>query len=223
MKLNAAISTAPLLSVIQEAKAMDEERANGHMGSRLHGMPIILKARFRKTMRDLMVTDSFRIETTSNSFALKGLKAAKDATTAIHQRPVGDIEIVGTQSSGAAFDSSEPIAESVEDCADVMELLLLEKNFRSHPKAFWNGINVAYLNYDFWQFPETVCEKTLAFDREHLGAHHAGGPKLLTVGRHWQWIQLYIEPRSFGALVTFDALLMPIPNITATYKTVEQA
>lgn len=43
MKLNAMISTAPLERVLEEARALDQERREKGPRSRLHGIPIILK------------------------------------------------------------------------------------------------------------------------------------------------------------------------------------
>jgi amidase len=74
----------------------------------------------------------------------------------------------GTQSGGAAFDSAGPIAKSVEDCADVMNVLLPGRDFGSHLTKSWNGIRIAYLDYKTWQFPDSVCEKTPAFDTQHV-------------------------------------------------------
>ncbi|KAH7136972.1 amidase signature domain-containing protein [Dactylonectria estremocensis] len=260
MKLNAFISTASLLSVIQEAKAMDEKRAKGHTRSRLHGIPIVLNG--------LIVTGSFGMEITSGSFALESLKAAQDATIAALLRRAGHVEwgnskgiavtsgssatqspyvqegvtqriyssrsspgsavatatsfaplcidtkadgsfmqpairaalygIKGTvvisdmankQSGRAEFDSADPMTKSVEDCAD-------------------NGIRVTSLNYDIWQSSEALCEKTAAFDDEHM-----------KTGNGYSYARI----KCFEALVTFGAPLMTVPNITATYEAVGQS
>jgi amidase len=45
LALNAIISTAPLDSLLDEATALDAERAKTGPRSRLHGIPIILKVR----------------------------------------------------------------------------------------------------------------------------------------------------------------------------------
>lgn len=81
---------------------------------------------------------------------------------------VGDVNMVGTQSGGAAFDSAGPLAKSVEDCADVMDILLPGRDFHKYLTKSWSGIKIAYLNYDDWQFPDSVCEKTPAFDEQHV-------------------------------------------------------
>lgn len=81
---------------------------------------------------------------------------------------VGDVNMVATQSGGAAFDSAGPLAKSVEDCADVLETLLPGRDFRSHLKKSWDGVSIAYLNYEEWQFPDAVCDKTPAFDEQHV-------------------------------------------------------
>ncbi|KPM44909.1 hypothetical protein AK830_g1647 [Neonectria ditissima] len=119
---------------------------------------------------------------------------------------VGDVDMFGTQSGGAAFDSAGPIAKTPEDCADVMEVLLPGRDFRSHLKRSWKGIGIAYLNYDIWQFPDTVCEKTPAFDEPHKSAMEEAMKKA----------------EGLGAKVTFNAPLMTIANIAKSYKTVEQ-
>ncbi|CRL23447.1 Amidase [Penicillium camemberti] len=80
---------------------------------------------------------------------------------------VGDVIMKGTQSGGAAFDSAGPIGKSAEDRADVMDILLPGRDFSSHLTKSWNGIRIAYLDYKTWQFPESVCEKTRAFDTQH--------------------------------------------------------
>jgi len=81
---------------------------------------------------------------------------------------VGDVNMVGTQSGGAAFDSAGPLTKSVEDCADVMDILLPGRDFNSYLKRSWNGIGVAYLNYETWQFSEESCTRSKIFDEEHV-------------------------------------------------------
>ncbi|KAI1130215.1 amidase signature domain-containing protein [Nemania abortiva] len=119
---------------------------------------------------------------------------------------VGDVDMVGTQSGGAAFDSAGPLAKSVEDCADVMDILLPGRDFHTYLKKSWQGIKIAYLNYDAWQFPDSVCEKTPAFDEEHKMAMDEAMKKA----------------ESLGAKVTLNAQLMSISNITQSYNTVTQ-
>ncbi len=43
LKLNAVISIPSLKKLLQVATQLDEERANGHVRSALHGIPILLK------------------------------------------------------------------------------------------------------------------------------------------------------------------------------------
>lgn len=81
---------------------------------------------------------------------------------------VGDVNMKGTMSRGAGFDSAGPLAKSVEDCADVMDILLPGKNFRSHLIKSWDGLRIAYLEYKYWQFEDWICKATLAFDEEHV-------------------------------------------------------
>ncbi|KAI0105341.1 amidase signature domain-containing protein [Nemania sp. FL0031] len=119
---------------------------------------------------------------------------------------VGDVNMVGTQSGGAAFDSAGPLAKSVEDCADVMEILLPGRDFRNHLNGSWEGIKIAYLSYDAWQFPDSVCEKTPAFDKQHKLAMDEAMKKA----------------ESLGAQVMFNADLMSVGDITKTYNTVTQ-
>lgn len=81
---------------------------------------------------------------------------------------VGDVIMKGTQPGGAAFDSAGPIGKSAEDCADVMDILLPGRDFGSHLTKSWNGIRISCLDYETWQFPDSVCEKTPAFDTQHV-------------------------------------------------------
>jgi amidase len=64
---------------------------------------------------------------------------------------VGDIYMADTMSGGAAFDSAGPIAKNVEDCANVMDVLLPGRESRSHLTRSWDGIHVAYLDYKTWR------------------------------------------------------------------------
>lgn len=80
---------------------------------------------------------------------------------------VGDVNMKGTMSGGAGFDSAGPLAKSVKDCASVMEILLPGRNFRSHLTKSWEGISIAYLDYKTWQFMDWICDPISSFDREH--------------------------------------------------------
>ncbi|KAJ5401094.1 hypothetical protein N7465_011583 [Penicillium sp. CMV-2018d] len=117
---------------------------------------------------------------------------------------VGDVIMKGTQSGGAAFDSAGPIGKSAEDCADAMDILLPGRDFCSHLTRSWNGIRIAYLDYKTWQFPDSVCEKTPAFDTQH----------------ELEMLEALKKVESLGAQVTYDASLMSLPEITEKYKTV---
>ena len=44
MKLNAVIATAPERDVVQQAKHLDQERAQGKVRGPMHGIPVIIKA-----------------------------------------------------------------------------------------------------------------------------------------------------------------------------------
>ncbi|KAL2673845.1 hypothetical protein Neosp_012289 [[Neocosmospora] mangrovei] len=294
MKLNAMISTASLDRVFEEARALDQERREKGLRSRLHGIPIILK--------DLITTPSFGMGTTSGSFALKGLNASKDAPIATtlrnagcivigkanlsewgnakgfgvtsgwspvggqtqspyvkggvdpserwlgHSTPagsssgcsvataagfapitigteadgsivqpairaalysmkgtVGAINMVGTQSGGAAWDSAGPLAKSVEDCADVMDILLPNHNFHSSLTGSWKRIRIALLNYEDWQFGDEICHKNPIFDGEHK--------------RDISHAMKTIEDLS--GKVVHDAPLMKLGDIVKMYKTAE--
>ncbi|KAJ5157295.1 uncharacterized protein N7482_008395 [Penicillium canariense] len=117
---------------------------------------------------------------------------------------VGDVIMKGTQSGGAAFDSAGPIAKSTEDCADVMDILLPGWDFGSHLAKSWNGIRIAYLDYKTCQFPDSVCEKTPAFDTQH----------------EQEMLEALKKVESLGAQVTYNAPLLSLPGITDKYKTV---
>ncbi|KID81032.1 Amidase signature domain protein [Metarhizium guizhouense ARSEF 977] len=73
----------------------------------------------------------------------------------------------GTMSGGMGFDSAGPLAKSVQDCADVMNVLLPGRDFRSHLTNLWEGIRIAYLDYKAWQFADWICDQGRAFDDEH--------------------------------------------------------
>lgn len=81
---------------------------------------------------------------------------------------VGTIDMKGTMSGGMGFDSAGLLAKSVQDCADVMNVLLSGRNFRSHLTKSWDGIGIAYLDYKAWQFADRICDQTRAFDDEHV-------------------------------------------------------
>lgn len=81
---------------------------------------------------------------------------------------VGATNMKGTMSGGMGFDSAGPLAKSVEDCADVMNVLLPGRNFHSHLTKSWEGIRIAYLDYKTWQFADWICDQTRAFDEEHV-------------------------------------------------------
>ncbi|CAI7583458.1 unnamed protein product [Penicillium palitans] len=318
--LNALISTASADRVLEEARMLDTERAQKGPGSKLRGIPIILKrhSNFDSShdacliciTRDLICIPNFGLEIPAGSLALKGLNATEDAPIATllreagcivigksnlsewgnskgfgvtsgwpavggqsraetdfeltqspymkggvdpedtwmgHSTPagsssgsavataagfapltigseadgsivqpairagayslkgtVGDVIMKGTQSGGAAFDSAGPIGKSAEDCADVMDILLPGGDFSSHLTKSWNGIRIAYLDYKTWQFPESVCEKTRAFDTQH----------------ELEMLEALKKVESLGAQVTYHASLMSLPEITEKYKTV---
>lgn len=131
--------------------------------------------------------------------------------------------MVGTQSGGAAFDSAGPLAKSVEDCADVMEILLPGRDFQSHLRRSWQGIKIAYLNYDEWQFPDSVCDKTPEFDVAHVSRDTSSYESDVYTFQKSAMNEAMKKVETLGAKVTFDAPLMSMDSITKTYNTVTQA
>ncbi|KAH6976344.1 amidase signature domain-containing protein [Ilyonectria sp. MPI-CAGE-AT-0026] len=128
MKLHAMIATASRRMVLAEARALDQEgeswvRERGSMESPLSSRSddLICSPSFGTEADGLVVQPAIRA-------ALYGMKGT-----------VGAVNMFGTQSGGAAWDSAGPMAKSVEDCADVME----------------------------WQFDDEECIKTPVFDQEH--------------------------------------------------------
>lgn len=73
---------------------------------------------------------------------------------------VGAVNTFDTQSGGAGWDSAGPLAKSVEDCANVMEVLLPGRDFHSSLGSSWQGIRIALLNYEQWQLDDEECIKT---------------------------------------------------------------
>ncbi|KAF4436967.1 hypothetical protein F53441_13149 [Fusarium austroafricanum] len=116
---------------------------------------------------------------------------------------VGDINMKGTMSGGAGFDSAGPIAKSVEDCAHVLDVLLPGRDFRSHLTKSWKGIKVAYLDYKKWQFEDWICDPTPAFDTEHEQAMLGAMKKL----------------ENAGASVSYNAPLLMPQAVVEKYKT----
>ncbi|KAH8679299.1 amidase signature domain-containing protein [Ilyonectria robusta] len=154
MKLHAMIATAPKHMVLAEARALDQEGRELGPSTRLHGIPIILK--------DLICSPSFGTEA-------DGLIVQPAIRAALYgmKGTVGAVNMFGTQSGGAAWDSAGPMAKSVEDCADVREVLLPGRDFHSCLGRSWKGIRIALLNYEQWQFDDEECIKTPVFDQEH--------------------------------------------------------
>ncbi|KAK3191051.1 hypothetical protein K4F52_003001 [Lecanicillium sp. MT-2017a] len=108
---------------------------------------------------------------------------------------VGDINMKGTMSGGAGFDSAGPIAKSVQDCADVLDIFLPGRDFRSHLAKSWDGTKIAYLDYKTWQFADWVCDPEPAFDKEHEAA----------------MLEAMALLKARGAKVTYNAPL-PLPD-----------
>ncbi|KAI0199461.1 amidase signature domain-containing protein [Astrocystis sublimbata] len=117
---------------------------------------------------------------------------------------VGGINMKGTMSGGAGFDSAGPVAKNVEDCADVMDILLPGRDFRSHLTKSWEGIHIAYLDYRTWQFEDWICDRLPEFDNEHEEA----------------MISAFKTVEKVGAKVTYDAPLLLRKEIMERYNTV---
>lgn len=81
---------------------------------------------------------------------------------------VGAIDMKGSLSGGMGFDSAGPLAKSVQDCADVMNVLLSGRDFRSLLTKSWEGIRIAYLDYKTWQFADRICDQARAFEDKHV-------------------------------------------------------
>lgn len=89
--LKAVICTVPKALLLKKAKELDEERANGTIRSRLHGVPILVKVYWSNfeydcTLRDLMWSKDniathpdMGMDTTAGSFALAGSRPKKSA------------------------------------------------------------------------------------------------------------------------------------------------
>ncbi|KAI1505674.1 amidase signature domain-containing protein [Biscogniauxia marginata] len=118
---------------------------------------------------------------------------------------VGDINMKGTMSGGAGFDSAGPIAKSVDDIADVMDILLPGRYFRSYLTKSWQGLRIAYLDYKTWQFADWICDPTPAFDEEHEAA----------------MINAMKRAEMLGAQVVFNAPLLLPSKIIEKYGTVQ--
>ncbi|KAJ4263557.1 hypothetical protein NW762_006376 [Fusarium torreyae] len=116
---------------------------------------------------------------------------------------VGDINMKGTMSGGAGFDSAGPIAKSVQDCANILDVLLPGRDFGSHLTKSWHGIKVAYLDYKKWQFEDWICDHTPAFDSEHENAMLDAMKKL----------------EAAGASVSYNAPLLMPEAVIEKYET----
>lgn len=86
--LKAVIAAAPRASLMQKAKALDEERSSGTIRSQLHGLPILVKVRDAQQLGVQGLTRSqdntathpdLGMDTTAGSFALAGSRPKKSA------------------------------------------------------------------------------------------------------------------------------------------------
>ncbi|KAK4197711.1 amidase signature domain-containing protein [Triangularia verruculosa] len=126
---------------------------------------------------------------------------------------VGDVNMKGSMSGGAGFDSAGPLAKSVEDCADVMEVLLPGRDFRSHLTKSWSGLHIAYLDYKTSQFADWICKATPEFDDEHERAMINAMKKIDNLGGKVSYNAPLLMPDAImekygtakiGALLTHD-------------------
>jgi len=72
MGLRAITSTAPLDIALARAAALDAERADGRVRSRLHGIPLIVKDNF-------ITHPSLGMDTTCGTVALRGARPRRNA------------------------------------------------------------------------------------------------------------------------------------------------
>ncbi|TPX14159.1 uncharacterized protein E0L32_000553 [Thyridium curvatum] len=138
-----------------------------------------------------------------------GSSSGSAVGTAAGFAPLG----IGTEADGsivqpairAALYAIKATVGDVEDCADVLEILLPGRDFRSHLKKSWDGVSIAYLDYEEWQFPDAVCDKTPAFDEQHK----------------MEMSEALTKAESLGAKVTFNAPLMSMQEVVGKYDTVQ--
>ncbi|KAK2603803.1 hypothetical protein QQS21_004005 [Conoideocrella luteorostrata] len=84
------------------------------------------------------------------------------------------------------------------------------------------GIKIAYLDYNKWQFLDSVYDKTLAFDVEHVSrVSPINEPDAYTLQKS-AINEAMKKVESLAAKVTFNAPLMSIDDVTSTYSTVTQ-
>jgi hypothetical protein len=79
------------------------------------------------------------------------------------------------------------------------------------------------LNYDEWQFPDSVCDKTPEFDVEHVSRDTFFNESDAYTFQKSAMNGAMKKVETLGAKVTFDAPLMSMDSITKTYNTVTQA
>lgn len=79
---------------------------------------------------------------------------------------IGAVDISGSQSDGNRFASVGGMTKCTEDLALLMSTLLADLNISCSAATSWDGISVAKLDHDTWQFPEAVCEKVEEFEKQ---------------------------------------------------------
>ncbi|KAK0627621.1 amidase signature domain-containing protein [Immersiella caudata] len=168
MKLNAIIATTPTEKVMEEAKASGNERRTSGPRSKLHGIPTILKTPAGSSSGPAAAAAAgFAPLCIGTEADVSIVQPAIRAALYSMKCTAGAVNMAGTQSSGAAWDSAGPMAKSVEDCVDVMHILLPGRNFRSSLKRSWQGIRIALLNYEEWQWDDETCARASEYDDQH--------------------------------------------------------
>lgn len=112
------------------------------------------------------------------------------------------------------FDGPGGMAKSVEDLEDLMEVIVPGTNCRLHLIKSWEGIGIAYLDPEPWQFPESVCEIREDFLEQGVRSSNAG-PRIhfdmnmihLTFAQRRETREAFDKAESFGAKVTYNAPL----------------
>ncbi|KAI0206693.1 amidase signature domain-containing protein [Astrocystis sublimbata] len=89
--LRAVVAVAPYESLLEQAEALDAERAKGKIRSPAHGIPILVK--------DNICTSTFELPTTSGTWALKGMVPSVDGKIVSLLRDAGSIIIGKTNLS----------------------------------------------------------------------------------------------------------------------------
>lgn len=79
---------------------------------------------------------------------------------------IGAVDISSSQSDGNRLGSVGGMTKCTEDLAVLMSTLLPDQNLSRSSPTSWDGISVAVIDHDTWQFPEAVCEKVEHFEKQ---------------------------------------------------------